>query len=230
MSSRFPGRLLEFVVLYFGIPSVLAWGPRLAKAWFGLNLRVWVIPTLLVLALAVLAAERVRGKFDPAELFRCRVPAREWIRMLTRFAALAAVLTALLWMNDPAKLFVFPRRNPMFWAAVMVGYPLLSVSAQGVLYRWLYERRYAGIFPGRGASLLAGAAAFSFAHVLFHNPVALVFTFVGGLFFLRSYRRTGSVVFSDIEHALFGDFLFTVGWGAYFFEGTQRLLQSAAGG
>ena len=59
----------------------------------------------------------------------------------------------------------------------------------------------------------------------FANAFALAFTFVGGIFFLSSYRRTGSLLFSDLEHALYGDFLFTIGWGEYFFHaGTLRML------
>ena len=34
-----------------------------------------------------------------------------------------------------------------------------------------------------------------------------------------------SLLFSGIEHALYGNFLFTIGWGEYFFHaGTLRML------
>ena len=222
-------RLLEFAVLYFGTPLALLWLPVVAERHFHVRPNVWVIPALLLLTLAVVVAARLRGALRFGELFACRVPGREWARMLGRFAAAAALLTALLWWHDPGKLWAFPRRNPGFWLVVMVCYPTFSVFAQGILYRWLFERRYAPVFPSRGASLAAGAVAFSFAHVLFRNGWALAFTLVGGVLFLSSYRRTRSVLFSDVEHALYGDFLFTVGWGAYFFEGTQRLAASVAG-
>ena len=223
-------RLLEFAVLYFGTPLALLWVPVVAERRFHVRLNAWVIPALLLLTLAVVVAARLRGALRFGELFACRgVPAREWARMLGRFAAGAALLAALLWWHDPAKLWVFPRTHPRFWLVVMACYPVFSVFAQGILYRWLFERRYAPVFPSRAASLAAGAVAFSFAHVLFRNGWALAFTLVGGVLFLSSYRRTRSVLFSDIEHALYGDFLFTVGWGAYFFEGTQKLAAAVAG-
>lgn len=219
-------RLAELLALYLGTPLLLLVLPPLAERLLGIRLGMWVIPVLLVLATAVYAVAKARGALAPGELLRLDVPAREWGRMLLRFALCAALLTLLLRLHNPEALFVFPRRNPRFWALVMVCYPVLSVTSQGVLYRWLFERRYARLFSRTGG-LVAGAALFSFAHILFRNPFALVFTFAGGLLFLGSYRRTGSVLFSNVEHALYGDFLFTVGWGAYFFEGTQRLVQTA---
>lgn len=222
-------RFLEMLLLYIGTPLALLHIPALAKRLWGVRLGMWVIPSIIAIALVVYLVEMVHGHLKVADLFRADVPVREWGRMLLRFALFAGVLTALLWWKDPSLLFAFPRRNPKFWAMVMVCYPVLSVIPQGLLYRWFFEHRYAALLPRR-ASWLVGALLFSFAHILFRNPYALAFTFVGGLFFLGSYRKTGSVLFSNVEHTLFGDFLFTIGWGAYFFEGTQRMVQAAVGG
>ncbi len=216
------------VLLYIGTPLALLHVPALAMRLWDVRLGMWVIPAVVAIALVVFFVEKVRGDLCIAEFFRIGVPRREWCVMLLRFAVFAGVLTALLAWKDSSLLFAFPRRNPKFWAIVMVCYPVFSVTPQGFLYRWFFERRFASLFSKR-AGLIIGAAFFSFAHILFGNPYALAFTFVGGLFFLGSYRKTGSVLFSNIEHALFGDFIFTVGWGAYFFEGAQRIAQTAAG-
>ena len=37
----------------------------------------------------------------------------------------------------------------------------------------------------------------------------------------------GSLLFAAVEHALYGAFLFTIGWGAFFYEGTQAALATA---
>ena len=221
-------RLAEFALLYFGTPLALLYVPMLARRWFGVELGMWVIPALVLIATAVVMAEAAHGRLRPAELFSWRAPAREWALVLGRFAVCAALLWALLKWRHPELLWSFPRQAPAFWLVVMVCYPLVSVSAQGVLYRWYFERRYAAAFPGRW-SLLAGAVAFAFAHVIFRNPWALLFTFAGGLLFLPTYRRTGSMLLANAEHALYGDFLFTVGWGSYFYEGTQAMAAAVAG-
>ena len=107
----------------------------------------------------------------------------------------------------------------------MLAYPVLSVYPQAIIFRALYEYRYASLFRGRWVAWVVGAAVFSFAHLPFGNAWALGFTFLGGLLFLRTYRRTQSVPVSCLEHALYGDLLFTVGWGIYLFHGgTQALL------
>ena len=83
---------------------------------------------------------------------------------------------------------------------------------------------FAPLFGSPRRSLLAGALVFSYGHIVFHNLWAVLFTFIGGLLFLQTYRKSQSLLFSGIEHALYGDALFTIGWGAYFYGGTVTLL------
>lgn len=221
-------RIRQFILLlllYVGVPLALTWGPPYLQSHYGISCRLYVIPALILIAAVFFTIERIAGRVHARELFCLGVSGKDWRAMLMRFLAMAAILTVWLWLVSPESLFAFPKRNPKFWLIVMVCYPVLSVLPQGFLYRWFYERHFAALFSRTG-SLLVGALLFAFAHILFRNPYALAFTFVGGLFFLSSYRKTGSVLFSSIEHALFGDFLFTVGWGAYFYEGTQRLAQT----
>lgn len=220
-------RLAALTLLYLGAPLILLHVPTLAWNLWQINLRWWVIPSILTITTILLLAEHAHSPLRTREFFQLRVPAREWRRMLLRFFALAALLTAWLALKDPSRLLAFPLGAPRFWLLVMVCYPLFSVLPQGILYRWFYERHLPRLLPPT-ASLLLGALYFSFAHILFRNPYALLFTFIGGLCFLHTYRRTGSLLFSGIEHALFGNFLFTIGWGSYFFEGTQRLVQTIA--
>ncbi len=213
-----------WAALYFGVPSVLAFAPAwIARTW-GIQVRTWVILTLLLLAVAVLVPCAARGMVGWRTLFRLGVPAAQWRGMLMRWAVFFAVLTALLALHQPQMLFGFPRRSPRFWLFVMAAYPVLSVAAQGVLYRWFHEAVFAPLFGSPRRSLLAGALVFSYGHIVFHNLWAVFFTFIGGLLFLQTYRKSQSLLFSGIEHALYGDALFTIGWGAYFYGGTVTLL------
>ena len=43
-------------------------------------------------------------------------------------------------------------------------------------------------------------------------------TLVGGLLFAYRYTKTGSLLTSCVEHALYGCFLFTVGLGRFFYH------------
>lgn len=215
---------LELVLLYVALPALLAFLPAWVEKRWGVRMNAWVVPTLLLAAAIAFVAMRRTGLLARGELARLRVAGRDWAAMLARFAFCALLLTGLLLQYRPEWLFAFPRHNPRFWALVCVAYPLVSVLPQGILYRALFAKRYAACVPLH--PLVFGALLFSWAHVVFHNPWACAFTFVGGLFFLSSYRRTGSLIFSCIEHALYGDFLFTVGWGSFFYEGTQAAMRA----
>ena len=222
-------RILESILLYAGLPAILAFLPQWIERRWGVRMNAWVVPTLLLASAIAFAHLRRAGLLARGEATRLRgVSGRDWIRMLARFAACAALLTALLALYRPDWILSFPRRNPRFWLAVCAAYPIVSVLPQGILYRALWEKRYAAGLS-RTASLLLGAAFFAWAHVVFRNAWACAFTFIGGLFFLTTYRRTGSLLFSGVEHALYGDFLFTIGWGAFFYEGTQAAVRAAAG-
>jgi membrane protease YdiL (CAAX protease family) len=89
----------------------------------------------------------------------------------------------------------------------------------------LFYARYASLFRTESRSWLAGAAVFSLAHLVFANGWALALTFVGGLFMNRMYRRTGSLLASNLEHAVYGQLVFTTGWGRFLYHGTTRLLE-----
>lgn len=222
-------RILESILLYAGLPAILAFLPQWIERRWGVRMNAWVVPTLLLASAIAFAHLRRAGLLARGEATRLRgVSVYDWIRVLARFAACAALLTALLALYRPDWILSFPRRNPRFWLAVCAAYPIVSVLPQGILYRALWEKRYAAGLS-RTASLLLGAAFFAWAHVVFRNVWACVFTFIGGLFFLTTYRRTGSLLFSGVEHALYGDFLFTIGWGAFFYEGTQAAVRAAAG-
>ncbi len=206
--------LAEFATLYILLPVVLAFTlpPR------GILPVLWVAGLTAWLVLRSRAADRTLPRPH-------RERGRELAFMLVRLAGVALLLTAALWLHRPEWLFRFPQQAPHFWLLVMVMYPLISVLPQGLLYRQLFERRYARLFSSPRASWLIGSLVFGFAHLPFGNLWAVGFPFIGGLVFLRTYRRTGSLGLSCLEHGLYGDLLFTIGWGTYLYHGgTQALL------
>ena len=218
-------RAVEFACLYFGIPVLLRLMPEISRAT-GFKLSIPIIPALLVMSGFVLTTLLRTTDFKIGDLLATSsVTRRDWSHMLGRFALLAAILSAVLAVYKPDALLKLPRERPLLWLMVMFFYPLASVIPQGIVYRAFYSFRYAPLFPV-AFQMLVGAAVFSFAHLAFANLFAIAFTFVGGMMFLTSYKRTGSLLFSSLEHALYGDFIFTIGWGQYFFHaGTLRLLE-----
>jgi uncharacterized protein len=104
----------------------------------------------------------------------------------------------------------------------MVLYPVLSVYPQGITHRAFLMHRYQHLFPNQRVFAVAAALAFSYMHITFRNPVALILTLIGGFLFVRTYCRTESLMLSGFEHALYGNALFTVGLGHYLYHAAWR--------
>ena len=218
---------VEFAALFFAMPMAL-------RHLMLSGAMRWVIPILWA-ASALAATWLVCGRGWTLEKFFgfAGVVKRDWLLMLLRVAAAAPLLCACLWAvlkwgapPTPAPggvMFGFVRMRPSTWAVVMLAYPLLSVVPQGVVYRALFFERYAPLF-GRWAGGVA-VLAFSMAHVVFNNPHALVLTLAGGAVFTWQYRKTGSLMFANVEHALMGDLAFTVGWGLFLHAGTLAMAK-----
>ncbi len=208
-------RAAEMALLFFGTPILLERTISPGK----------LIPVLWGLALAAWIALRLDPQFDRRKLSTWRGWRNEGWPMTRRLLAGTVLLVTSLWWYRPELLFRFPREKPTAWCLVMLLYPLLSVYPQGLIFRALYQQRYAPVFRSRRLARIVGALVFSFAHLPFGNGWAMGFTLFGGLVFLRTYERTQSLPLSCLEHALYGNLLFTVGWGAYLYHGgTQALL------
>ena len=61
--------------------------------------------------------------------------------------------------------------------------------------------------------IFVNAILFSLAHMFFRNTLVLILTFVGGLLFAYTYFKTRSTLLASVEHAVYGNWLFTVGMG-----------------
>ncbi|MCB8878624.1 CPBP family intramembrane metalloprotease [Acidisoma cellulosilytica] len=194
---------LEFAAIFIGGPlAILAihrGGILFLILWLG--------------ALVAWAGTRGRAKLPkPAAMHEIR-------GILIRFAVLAPLITLVTWAAFPHLFLSLPRQRPLFWALIMVLYPLLSVWPQEMLYRSLLFHRYRALFRSDIALILVSAVAFGFAHIIFLNWIAIAMTAAGGLLFARDYARHRSLPLTCLEHSLYGCLIFTVGLGRFFYTG-----------
>jgi membrane protease YdiL (CAAX protease family) len=188
-------------------------------------LPILVIPILLLMALVCWLMLQLRYKIQLRELMRPRVPAPEWRRIFIIYLIAVPCLTGLLWLIKPEAMFALMRRHTGIWLLVVFAYPILSAFPQELVYRAFFFERYRPLF-GRGyGMILASVALFSFAHILFHNWIAIFLSFGGGWLFAKTYQRTGSLYLATAEHSLYGCAAFTIGYGPFFFDSTMRLYQ-----
>ena len=220
-----PGRrwwLAAELVLLFG---VMPW-------WYsGAPMREWglgIWPPILLGFGGCLAALLLDPGFDRRQLWNRRgvfIGARG---MIFRLAIAAVVLTAATWFFERERFFAFPLQAPVVWIIVMVAYPVFSVYPQEVIFRTFFVHRYGALLEAVGGRWLligVGAAAFGWAHVIFGatafaTALAVILSAIGGVLFLSTYLRTRSTFAASLEHALYGDLLFTIGLGWYFYSGS----------
>ncbi len=106
-------------------------------------------------------------------------------------------------------------------ALIAILYPLLSVVPQEFAFRVFFFRRYEPILGQGHAMRLTNALLFGWAHIVMHNSLAVVLSVLGGYLFALTYQRTRSLPAVCLEHALYGVFLFFIGWGTFFFAGAR---------
>lgn len=181
-----------------------------------------LFPAIWLLALGCLAALLADRTFSRRELWNPAGVALVWRPVLVRFALCAALLTLALAIFSPERLLSLPRERPALWLVIMLGYPVLSVYAQELAFRAFFLRRYAPLFAHRTHLWLVNALAFGYAHVVMHNWLAVGLSVIGGWFFAQTYSRSRSTLAVSLEHGLYGCFLFTIGWGEFFYAGANR--------
>lgn len=208
--ASLPYLCLEFGALVAGLPlalsTVIPIRYLLPALWLA------ALYCLLIRRMLPAAPERIRWRWEQVAWPQLRP-------VLLRFALCTALIGAIAALWRPEWFLSLIRERPLFWALVMVAYPLLSVVPQEFVFRGFFFQRYGRLFPGRHAMTLASGVAFGAAHLIFQNWVAPLMCLAGGLFFAGTYASTRSLALVAIEHALYGCMIFTVGLGAYFYHG-----------
>lgn len=202
---------LEFSALFAGVPLLIYYR-------FLPNLP---IPYLLFAALAAFLVLRGDPSFDFSHLASWHNVHSQLLPLLVRDAIFLALLGLAVRVFAPQLLFSFLKRAPGLWALVMLLYPLVSVYPQELIYRAFFFHRYQPLFGGGIAMLLASAFAFGFVHIIFGNWLAVILCIIGGFLFSLTYQHTGSLPFACLDHAIFGNFIFTIGLGQFFYHGSR---------
>ena len=166
--------------------------------------------------------------FDPRIRFRQSTPPlRPHLkRILLRAAAAGLLLILLTLLMEPGLLFRLPRERTGLWLLILLLYPLLSVLPQHFIFRTFFLQRYPPLFGNGRGLIAANALLFSWAHAFFLNPLAPLLTLIAGLLFAGTWQQTRSLRLTCLEHALYGQLLFTSGLGWFFYNGSAQAVQT----
>src|SRR5579884_2011888 len=204
---------LEFLLAYIFLPLFIHYGV-LPNA---------PVPSLLLMAFVFGLVVWGDATFDRSCLLNVPAARRKLLPVLLRSAFLCLALGVAVWWWKPQLLFSLIKRSPGFWALMMVIYPLFSVYPQEFLFRAYFFHRYQTLFGTEWPMIAASALSFGFVHIVLGNWIAVVLSAIGGVLFASTYRQSRSLLLVCIEHAIFGNFIFTIGLGLYFYHGNLNI-------
>jgi len=136
-----------------------------------------------------------------------------WKSTGIKFLGIAIVTFLFVWFTDKESLFAVLLNKPKLWVLILLFYSLFSVYPQELLYRTFFFKRYKTLFKNEKVFIFINALLFSLAHLFFKNTLVLLLTFLGGLLFAFTFKKTKSTFLVSIEHSIYGCWLFTVGMG-----------------
>ncbi len=198
--------VLEFGLLFFGIPLFVF----LDKDF--LHPSILVLPVLVFVYLLL----KNTTDFQWRELFRWGIPnsvlAKNGIIVLLSFLLMLGYMRFF----DREHLFDLPRSHPWIYLAMCLFYPVFSAFGQEVIYRTFLFRRYGTLFGAKWLIILFSGLTFSFLHIVYYDPISMILTFMGGIWFARVYQQTSSVLFTAVLHGVMGILIFGVGLGRFF--------------
>ena len=197
-----PYRSIELFLLFVGIPIS-----------FVLEFPIWIKMILGVLGFGYVVFVLLRIEKNQFKISDSLNWKQFWKQTLLKLIVIAIVTTLYMWIVDSSNLYGVIRNKPMLWVVILFLYSLFSVYPQELIYRTFFFQRYQSLFKNESLFILVNAALFSLAHIFFKNTLVMLLTFLGGILFALTFRKTKSTLLVAIEHSIYGCWLFTVGMG-----------------
>lgn len=207
---------LEMLAIFVGAPL------GLYVLVYGYRQPLFIVLPALFLAVALILT--IDGRFIWLKMITVGVNVGQLLHILCMFAILGAWLALYAKGSYPDTYLRFYRNAPDLWLKVMILYPLVSASVQEILFRVFFFHRYRELFGHQTWLLvLVNAVLFAYAHIIFQNWPAIWLSLIAGLLFAWRYERTRSFWAVFIEHSLYGNLIFTVGFGRFFYTGVSNI-------
>ena len=195
-------KLTEFFLIFIVVPIS-----------FALKFPVWIKMTIGVIGFLYVIYVLLKlenNKFKIAKHLNWK---QFWKRTLLKLIGIAVITSIYVLVYDSKNFLVMPINKPSVWVVILFIYSFFSVYPQELIYRTFFFQRYQSLFKNEMLFLLVNAAVFSLAHIFFRNTLVMFLTFVGGILFALTFKKTKSTLLVSIEHAIYGCWLFTVGMG-----------------
>ncbi|MBJ6367310.1 CPBP family intramembrane glutamic endopeptidase [Snuella sedimenti] len=194
---------VEFFVLFILLPIS-----------FAVQYPIWIKMLLgtmgfVYVAYVLLKVEKLKFKVNPTLRWRSF-----WKAVFVKLAVIVVLTSCFVWFTNKEMLFQVLFENALLWLFFVFVYSVFSVYPQELVYRTFYFQRYKVLFKNESLFVFLNAVVFALGHLFFKNNLVIVLTFLGGLLFAITFKKTKSTLLVSIEHAIYGSWLFTVGMGS----------------
>jgi len=89
----------------------------------------------------------------------------------------------------------------------------LSVIPQELIYRGFFYNRYQSLFSNKQLFSILNVVCFSWCHLFLLNVWVMIITVLGGILFVYTYEKEKNILWTIVEHSLYGNLVFTLGLG-----------------
>lgn len=208
-----PFLIIEFILLCVAVPSVIIFG-RHAPLMFTF---LWAATLYCFVIYRAVLHEGWKDlwRWDQVTWPHMKPVLFRWV-----FACIGLLI--FTYFYAPSSLFNLVMDRPEIIPWILFMYPLISALPQEFIFCNYFFRRYKPFFGEGWGMILASTITFAWAHCLYLNPVAPVLSLAGGIIFAMTFKKHRSLALVTIEHALYGNALFLIGLGQYFYSGGVR--------
>jgi len=201
MNSKYY-KLSEFFIIFILVPISFALN---YSPWIKLSIGVLGFIYVIYLLLKI---EKLSFKVSTSIRWK-----RFWKETLIKLSVIIVLTTLFVWITNKEILFNVLLNKPKLWVFILFVYSIFSVYPQELIFRTFYFQRYQTLITNTNLFIFINAVVFMLAHIFFRKTLVLILTFLGGLLFALTYKKTKSTLLVSIEHALYGSWLFTLGMG-----------------
>ena len=204
-------KIIELILLSSIIPYIV-----LVLKLFNL-----IIPVLLLVCVYCITIYCIENKNFFSEFKKIfNININILIRIIIRwiFASLILLIITFYFFNE--KFFIIQNNKPEILWKIMILYPIFSALPQEFIFCKFFFYRYKSIFKSDNNLVISSALFFAITHILFLNFIAPILSFIGGLLFANTYNKHRSLLLVSLEHGLYGNTLFFIGLGWYFWGGS----------
>ena len=207
-------KVLELFILGFFFPLTIVF----FKLSQFILIFLWLVSIYAVLIIIFLYKDKISSKV----LFQINFKLNKSyiLFIFIRWIFLSITLFLFTYYFFFNKLFLIQKNDMDLLYKIFIFYPFLSAFPQEFIFCTFFFIRYKSIFKSEKNLVYTSALIFCFAHIFSINWVAPLLSIFGGFIFANTFKKTKSLMIVTAEHSLYGNTLFALGLGWFFWGGS----------